>query len=102
MNCLTPKLRQENKAPGIEAMLLANAIKRIMSADTGDLAERLDAIIALPMLEGQAAMFFALTGWEPRRLLEHLDIDPDEYRRRTCGARHNADGVHGPDCGEAD
>ena len=69
-------------APSIDAIQMANAIKRIMSSDIGELAERLDAVLGMPMLEADSsAMFFTLVGEEPGQLLERLDIDPAQHRK---------------------
>ena len=89
---------QKLEGPSMDALQMADAIKRIMMVDEGEMAERLDGIIEFPVMTGHGAIFYAITGKEPFEMMGQIEIDPEKIRKPTCSACHYANGLHEPDC----
>lgn len=62
--------------PSADAIQLADALKRMLAADDGRLAERLDGFIRYPFLTADSAMFSAIFGTSLNRVMEELGIEP--------------------------
>ena len=98
---------QKLDGPSMDALQMAAAMKRMLKADNGELAERWDSLLKYPLTATDNAMFFAIFGVEISALRKELHLDPleDEEAEEnpgtaTCGACHHANGMHEPDCGE--
>ena len=70
-----PENVQPKPAPSQDAMRLAGALKRMLAADSGELAERLDGFIRYPFLTADSAMFCVIFGCSIRKVVEELRIN---------------------------
>ena len=85
-----PENVQPKPASSQDAVRLAEALKRMLSAETGELAERLDGSIRYPSLTADTAMFCVIFGCSIKRVMEELGIQappPPKPTPRSPGRR---------------
>lgn len=72
-----PPERPKGEEPGPNATRLADAMKRILAADQGELAARMETMLTDPFLVARAALFESLFGFSLAELLLRLDISTE-------------------------